>query len=270
MREDSFSRRQGIEPIDVPITIRNEAPPGIRDFVITAAKESNAYIPDLREMLCSRLIESPDPNNGKAESIERELRRLLKNADWFHVYDFCEDVAEWLKNRGTEHEFSEFSRKLNGALIRKGIGWKLVDGNIEIRGEESFEGTVRAAIATTTEMGKRVAARELHEALQDLSKRPDPDITGAIQHAMAALECVARDVVGDEKATLGELLKKNPTLLPPPLDKSLSQIWGFTSEHGRHLRENGAPAIEEAELVVSLAGTLSTYLLKKAVKTELP
>ncbi|MFZ4780314.1 MAG: AbiJ-NTD4 domain-containing protein [Terrimicrobiaceae bacterium] len=267
MREDSFSRRHGLDPVNIPITVRYEAPQWLRDFIGSAAQNANMGIGDLREILCYRLLESPDPGNWSTENIEHEVRSLLRKAEWFHVYDFCEDVAEWLKFRGKEEEFS---RKLNEAFRRKGIGWQFVEGNIETRGEESFESTVRSAIKTTTEMGKPVAERELHESLLDLSKRPNPDITGAIQHAMAALECVARDVAGDEKATLGDLLKKNPDLLPPPLDIALSKIWGFTSERGRHLRENDAPAIEEAELVVSLTGTLVTYLLKKSSNIALP
>ena len=110
---------------------------------------------------------------------------------------------------------------------------------------------------------RQVASQEIHQALADLSRRPSPDITGAIQHAMAALECVARDVSGERKATLGELLKKHPDLLPAPLDTALTKIWGFASEQGRHLRENEAPDIKEAELVVGLAANIATYLVKK-------
>jgi len=53
---------------------------------------------------------------------------------------------------------------------------------------------------------------ELHEALDDLSRRPEPDLTGAIQHAMAALECVASDTYGNPKATLGDIIKRYPDL----------------------------------------------------------
>jgi hypothetical protein len=80
---------------------------------------------------------------------------------------------------------------------------------------------------------------------------------------MAALECIARDVVGDPNATLGELLKKHPDTIPPPLDVALSKIWGFACDRARHLREDQPPRIEEAELVVGLVGAVSVYLLKK-------
>ena len=57
----------------------------------------------------------------------------------------------------------------------------------------------------------------------DLSRRPNPDITGAIQHAMAALECIARTVCGDGSSTLGALLKRNPDLIPKPLNEAVEK-----------------------------------------------
>jgi hypothetical protein len=74
---------------------------------------------------------------------------------------------------------------------------------------------------------------------------------------------VARDVAGDAKATLGEIIKRTPGLFPTPLDTGVAKIWGYASEQGRHLREGSAPKLEEAELVVGLAGALVTYLVKK-------
>ena len=41
----------------------------------------------------------------------------------------------------------------------------------------------------------------------DLSKRPESDLTGALQHALAALERVARDVTGRSQ---GDILGANP------------------------------------------------------------
>jgi len=111
--------------------------------------------------------------------------------------------------------------------------------------------------------GRPTAAQEIHQTLQDLSRRPDPDITGAVQHGMAALECVAREATGDPKPTLGEILKRNPDLLPKPLDQSIEKAWGYASEMGRHVREGRTPSVEEAELVVGLCASVSDYLVKK-------
>ena len=89
-----------------------------------------------------------------------------------------------------------------------------------------------------------------------------PDLTGAIQHALAALECVAREVTGDPKATLGVILSKDPDLLPRPLDSAAEKIWGFASERGRHLREGQELGHAEVELIVGLAAQLVTFLVR--------
>jgi len=132
-----------------------------------------------------------------------------------------------------------------------------------MRGTELFEETVRQA---ETELGLRgfsSARNELHESLHDLSRRPTPDVTGAIQHSMAALECVARVCCGDDKSTLGEILKRYRDLIPKPLDEAVMKIWGYASENARHINEGCEPNFEEAELVVSTVAGVSTYLSKK-------
>jgi len=80
---------------------------------------------------------------------------------------------------------------------------------------------------------------------------------------MGALEAVARDLAGDPKATLGEVIKRNPEFLPKPLDTALSQVWGYASNEARHVQEGREPNREEAELLVGLAAVLATYLTKK-------
>jgi hypothetical protein len=37
------------------------------------------------------------------------------------------------------YELESFERKLTEYFIENGIGWKLIDGKIEVRGPESFE-----------------------------------------------------------------------------------------------------------------------------------
>lgn len=80
---------------------------------------------------------------------------------------------------------------------------------------------------------------------------------------MGALEAVARDLTGDPKATLGEVIKRNPDLLPKPLDSALSQVWGYASNEARHVQEGREPQRGEAELLVGLAAVMATYLTNK-------
>lgn len=77
------------------------------------------------------------------------------------------------------------------------------------------------------------------------------------------MECLCREITGEKKSTLGKLIKEHPNIVPSPLNKVISEIFGFSSEQGRHLREGGEPNYEEAELVVHLSASLCSYLCKK-------
>lgn len=83
---------------------------------------------------------------------------------------------------------------------------------------------------------------------------------------MAALECTARDFCGNQKATLGKLLQLYPQMLPKPLDTVVDKAWGYASEMARHLKEGQNHNREEAELIVGLAATISTYLASKSAQ----
>lgn len=96
-----------------------------------------------------------------------------------------------------------------------------------------------------------------------MSRRPNPDLSGAVQHAMAALECVARQATGDPQSTFGAIVKHNPGLFPRPLDEAVAKCWGFSSETARHAREERELDYGEAQLVVGLSATLTTYLTGK-------
>jgi len=82
----------------------------------------------------------------------------------------------------------------------------MIDGQIVTRGDQEFERVVVQAAFQIEAAGLRTAKTEVEEARADLSRRPEPDITGTVQHCMAALECVAREVSHDERATLGEII----------------------------------------------------------------
>jgi hypothetical protein len=85
---------------------------------------------------------------------------------------------------------------------------------------------------------------------------------------MAALECVAKDVTGQAKATLGQILARKVAIVPKPLDQAVDKIWGFASDRARHVREGQALDREEAHLVVGLAAALAIYLVQKSNSSE--
>ena len=179
------------------------------------------------------------------------------------MYDVVEGLVAKMRRKASSYDASRFETEFNDFCVENGIGWKIADGVIEARGTEALEQSIQRAVATLESNALETAQRELREAIRDLSRRPDPDLTGAIHHAMAALECVARNASGDERATLGEIMKRYDDLIPQPLDRVVSKTWGFASENARHLREGQALSYEEGELIVGLSAVLCSYLSAK-------
>lgn len=263
MENESFSSRHGYAPRDVEIRIREDAPDSLRVRILQAAKESDVRPSELREIICDLAGVFPDESNwSEYPNIDGEVRGHAKRLEWYKVYDFIERIYQHLMQ---QHAFNsrDFAGRINEFFLSEGIGWKLESGSVQARGSDDFEAAVGVAEQELERAGRSTAAGEIREALQDLSRRPSPDLTGAVQHGMAALECVARDTSGDCKATLGQVLQRYAGLIPKPLDKAIEKAWGYASEQGRHIREGRTPDRAEAELIVGIAATVATYLTRR-------
>lgn len=280
MDDRRFSERRGLASEAAEITIRDDAPEDLRALVADFAYDAGLRPYGLRAVVCRVLMRRPDADNWSAyPNVDHEARELLDGCEWYEVYDVIEAIFEALHPdaagpfnvRQTENRSDRrFADLINTFFMRRGIGWQLVDGRIEVRGPEAFEVAIQSARTQLQEAGLHTAAQEIHEALGDLARRPNPDITGAMQHAMAAAECVARTAANDQKATLGEILKHHPGLVPRPLDKGLEKMWGYASEAARHLQEGRDPSFEEAELAVFTAAGVIIYLEKKLSARSAP
>lgn len=264
---NSFSERFNYNAPDAEITIREDAPDVLRVGLTQLAYAADIGGKALRELICAVLLKRPDyAHNWGAENVACEVDDLMSEAPWYKVYD----IAERLHTEIGKHDYTgtrkdDFARRLNQLFRESGIGWQIEDGKIMARGSEAFALATRDAVETMRAAGTPTAANEVHEALSDISRRPQADTTGAIQHAMAALECVAREVSGSSD-TLGPIISRLP--LPAPLDAALHKLWGFTSQEGRHLQEGRDPQFAEAELVVTVASAVSVYLLRHRARSQ--
>ncbi|TAK67569.1 MAG: hypothetical protein EPO24_00335 [Bacteroidetes bacterium] len=258
--QKKFSKRFGHSTKEKEITIREDAPQDLREYLVQTLYVFGYKPSFLRDTICRVLRKSPDRNNfSEFPNIEGEVYDLVNDCAWFSVYDIIEAFAQGIKAEYRER----FHEEINDYFLTNGVGWKLENGQIEFRGDNIFEKTVSNVVDTVETNKLSTAKQEIEEAIRDLSRRPEPDITGAIQHSVACLECVAREAVGNDSPTLGELIKKYRDVVPAPLDQAISKIWGYTSEQGRHLKEGQLTPYLEAQLIVELSAAISAYLAKK-------
>ena len=258
----SFTERMGIEIPEPKIVVRNDAPADFRLYLLQLMLRYEG-LKKVRTCVCFVTKEAEDRNNwAENDFMKSEVQSILENCPWYRIYDIIEFFYQQINDKiGFEKEVNEY-------FVEKGIGWKIIHGILETRGEEAFEKEIKDVVDILGEAKLDTTQNEIREALKDMSKRPTPDITGSVQHAVAALECLCREITGGKNLTLGKLINSHPQILPKPLDKVVGELFGFASEQGRHLREGGAPKYEEAELVVHLSASLCTYLTKKNFSKE--
>lgn len=264
---ESFSKRNRYHQVhEAEITVREDAPESLREFIVQVAYECGFKPSTLRSIFCSALRKSPDRGNwSEYPNIDSEVSGLIRDCQWYKVYDLIEKIIEHGSEARYSYDIEKLTTELNEYFLENGIGWEISEGLIEARGPQHFQEAVRASVTSLRESGYQTAHNELQEAMHDLSRRPTPDITGAVHHAMGALESIARKVCGNDKLTLGEIIKKHPNIFPRPLDEAVSKAWGYASESGRHIKEGGTASHEEALLIVGLASTLCTYLSSKVM-----
>lgn len=261
----SFSKRFNHQRAKT-IQVREDAPPALRSFVARTIRHFYPYNTLARDLVCMALKKIPPSSAyGHRQDEWRLMEDELARAPWYQIYDVLERFHA-LSKRTNNINSIDLSVVVNHFFEENGYAFRLTpDSQIEYRGEESFEVAVGTADLALTAAGLETARSEIHKALEDLGKRPFPDLTGAVQHAIAGLECAAKDIAGESQLELGKIVKKRPDLFPPPLGEVIAQLYGYASNNGRHLTEGEEPDVAEVELVVGIATTCATYLARKKV-----
>jgi hypothetical protein len=244
---------------------RNVAPEPFRAVVVALPLTlEGIYAKGTRDALCRGLKKIPDVRHKwGADEIKGEVYELVEDAEWYQVYDGAEAIADEILRRQMVNEYALYEEELNRTLEECSVGWRMVNARFEVRGDEAVQAIQDRSLTQISESGLGVATSEMKEAIADLSKRPEPDLSGAVHHALASLESIARHCTGDPKSTLGEILKKYPGLLSDPLKSAAEKLWGYSSNEARHGKEDRNLDPVEVELVVGIAITIANFLLRK-------
>ena len=199
------------------------------------------------------------PEVEKDERGHEQGYEVLRTLDELHTDGHLE-LRDMRITRGGHGTYSYTRMSQNPGVSITPTGREWMERFAEI-GSADFSHTTKNAVDSLTLTGRDVAANEVREALSDISRRPEPDVTGAIQHVIAALESTARDVTGRPNHTLGQIARDLG--LPAPLDTAVVKLWGYASEHARHVREGQTVNTSEAELIVSVACAVCTFLSRR-------
>ena len=277
-----FSRRHGHadpEPLEL---IREDAPKSLREAIYSMSRDyvgSHVALLNRIYLLSGQhWRDKQSVSDGVAAGL---VRGFLNMCVWFHVYDTIEiiqdlitteimqdpdalELMQELINEGRPmNPAVEFAEEVNEYLVVKRIGYQLVDGKIEHRGDEAFEYAFADAVSLAGEAGLLRAQSESREAREALSRRPNSDPTGAISRSTNALESVARSVTSESEENWGKIVRKHPDLLPELMMEAVRSIREYAQENARHIREDRIPRVEDAEMAVHASAAVATYLIRK-------
>lgn len=91
MIQERFSKRFGYSTQEKEIAIREDAPQGLREFIVQTLYEFGFKPYQLRQAICGILRKAPDYDNfTDFPYIDKEVISLIKNCEWFQVYDVIE------------------------------------------------------------------------------------------------------------------------------------------------------------------------------------
>lgn len=145
---------------------------------------------------------------------------------WHRAYSFIEFVV-CLNYGGTGQLLCE---ACNVALERENSAYRFVSGRLTPITSSEEIGEIENAISGSEKFsGVRT---HLQTSLGFLVDRQSPDYRNSIKESISAVESLAKKLVGDEKATLGQALKvlEKKHNLHPSLKTAFSALYGYTND----------------------------------------
>ncbi len=202
-------------------------------------------------------------------STHRQLGDYFFNCPWFEAYDFVEFVPSNFP--GPENE--KFRKYCNEILERELSAYRFVGDKItQITSEEEIA-ALEEAVATLDAM--HPVTLHIKTALGLLADRKKPDYRNSIKESISAVEAACRFITKDEKATLGEAVKKlkSQVGLHPALEKAFSSMYGYTNDADgiRHaLMEESTLSFEDAKFMLVSCSAFVNYLTAKSAGPSKP
>lgn len=114
----SFSKREGYTGKEVEIAIREDAPEGLRSYIIQSLYALGLIPKQIRPVICQVLRVAPDDNNwSEYPNIDMEIRELISNCEWFKVYDIIEALFKKFQSRQID-----FDTEINDYFLQN-VDW---------------------------------------------------------------------------------------------------------------------------------------------------
>ncbi|MNQ56531.1 hypothetical protein D3C85_706550 [compost metagenome] len=161
-------------------------------------------------------------------SILEQLKKEIVSGVWHRTYSLLEFIIEY--GPGTADTREHCIYLCNEAFTRENSAYRFVTGKLtEITSPEEIEEVELAISGTSKYTG---VTTHLQTSLNLLTDRQNPDYRNSIKESISAVESLAKKLVADDKATLGQALKILETKhnLHGSLKSAFLTLYGYTSD----------------------------------------
>lgn len=232
---------------------------------ISIQSTANGFCKDIiNDVFCERNILRGGYVYNWREVYDKRIDDVIRNAEYYEVLDLTEYICHWIDKK-TYKKFKQLPYdSMNTVFEQECIGYRFVNKRIVA----ITDGNEICAIEEASNVPFAGCRKHLEKSVGFLADRENKDYKNCIKESISAVESACQQIVGDEKATLGEALKKledNGVALHPSLKQGFSKLYGYTSDQGgiRHaegLFESNV-TFEEAKYMLVSCSAFVNYLI---------
>lgn len=188
---------------------------------------------------------------------QQQFKCFFYDMEWFQKYDLIEFIADL--SDGIDTGFSDCC---NESLQKEMSGYSIINNKVTPIIDEIEIQSIEMALNTNSS----AIQEHLDTALAHLSNRETPDYRNAIKESISAVESICKQIVRDDKDTLGKALDKidKSHQLPEALKSALKKLYGYTSDASgiRHglIDDDREPTMEEARFMLITCSAFINYL----------
>lgn len=269
-----FSQRRGLTPVRKKIQIdsidnelKNRLWSSIKEYWYIRHRYADKVFRNMMEKLWDSFFKLPlDTLPWDSDHTIDFIRSYFFNpeTEWYRIYD----IIEFLINICPYDKIKKgIIDNCNKVLEEEFSAYRFVGGRITPITSEEEISEIEDALAVPLDTVKT----HINTALDMLSERKKPDYRNSIKESISGVEAICRLVTGNEKATLGQCIKKIETRvdLHPALKGAFSRLYGYTSSADgiRHaLLDKSTPSYEDAKFMLVSCSAFINYLISKASK----
>ncbi len=268
----SFSKRMGLEPekimqIDsMDDELRTNLYSSIRSVEAQYMEHDFEYLNNFYRYIWCYFFHEPYDKYTNHIFNRKRIIKLYNDLEWFRVYDFIEIYLQGLHNND-KHFVNGLAASINNILETHNSGYRTIKLKvIPITNEMEIE-----SIAEAAESESMAINTHMKRAIEEFSKRDQPDYSAVIHHSISAVEVAASIASKKEGSNLAKYLEhlEHNKELHSRMAKGFKQFYYYASDKEtgiRHGMKEGAqhvPGFEEAKYMIVVCSAFINYLVEK-------